>query len=105
MKSTAYMKGVLLLIALFLGIIACRPSFQSESALAQTAAKLNIQVLCESCRMPADETTSYMIILDQTTGKVWAYKRLDVNAGKVWTLNEAAVYLGTMNEVGKPLSK
>ena len=93
MQSNAYTKGLLLLIALFLGIIACRPSFQSDSALAQNSAKMNIQVLCSSCSIPQAQSTAHLIILDQNTGKVWAYREL----------NQTPIYMGLMNEIGKPL--
>jgi hypothetical protein len=99
MKSTAYTKGLLLLIALFLGIIACRPSVQSDSARAQNSAKLNLQVLCETCLISG---RPFLVTLDQNTGKVWAYSAGRQGEGLTGILGEP-IYLGTMSEVGKPL--
>lgn len=95
MQIPIYIKGALLLIVLFLGVIAFRMVLSGESVFAQSAAKLNTQVLCSSCdiNIPEHKTHGHIIILDQNTGKVWAYEQL----------NETPFFLGTMSEVGKPL--
>lgn len=102
MKSSAYTKGLLLLIALFLGVIACRPSFQSDLASAQTSAKLNVQVLCDTCTIRERPQEPFLVMLDQNTGKVWAY-----SAGRMGSamngIQGEPIYLGTMSEVGKSL--
>lgn len=91
MKTNTYTNGILLVIALLLGLVAYRTGFQPNSVSAQTAVKINTQVLCSSCGIRQAPSTAHMIILDQNTGKVWAYRDLDA----------APVYLGVMSEPGK----
>ena len=99
MKSNKYTGGLLLLIALFLGILACKPS---DSGLAQTSPKLNLQVLCETCTISQSPKEGFLVMLDQNTGKVWAYSAGEPGRGSTGIQGQP-IYLGTMSELGKPL--
>jgi hypothetical protein len=102
MKSNSYTKGLLLLIALFLGIIACKPSLQSDSAVAQSSAKLNLLVLCDDC-VTQTSSTHGLIILDQNIGKVWAYPGTQRGGAYSKGVDGTPIYLGMMNTVGGTL--
>ena len=78
MKMDWYLKLVLSAIALFLGVIAFRPSVNPQRVQAQeSAADLYIEPGVYSLRAP-DGTRSQLgkVVVDLRTGKIWGFPTL-----------------------------
>jgi len=52
-------------------------------------------VLCSNCDLPGQSGSPHIMILDEDSGDVWAYKRL----------NETGIYMGRFSRLGMPLQK
>lgn len=55
--------------------------------------RLNVVVLCSSCGIPGREETPHVVLLDQNTGRIWAYReyrQAPVSLGTIATLGQAA---------------
>lgn len=82
--------AVVCMIAIALLSFSC-----SAPSSAAAGGKLNVVVLCSSCGIPQAEQTPHLILLDQDTTEVWAYKELD----------QQPVSLGRLAKLGTPVQK
>lgn len=85
---------VMALMTIMLLSVSCSPPTTSASS---GGGKLNIVVLCSTCSIPQAENTANMILLDQDSGEVWAYKDGD--------LSQQPLSLGRLSKVGVPVQK
>ena len=67
----------------------------SASAAVGSSASFNVVVLCSSCGIPENEETAHILLLDQNTGEVWAYREADLRP----------VAVGRLTRLGAPLQK
>ena len=76
-------------MAILLLLASCSPQ---PSSAAAGGANLNVVVLCSSCGIPQASSTPHLILLDQNSGEVWAYREL----------NQQPVSLGKLTKLGVP---
>lgn len=81
---------VLSMIAIALTSFSC-----SAPSSAAGGEGLSVVVLCSSCGIPQAAQTPHLILLDQKTGEVWAYRELD----------QQPVSLGRLAKLGVPVQK
>jgi len=100
MKFDSFVKVMLVLIALFLGIIALKPFFETQFATENLGGKKDyIQVWCSSCVIPGLPYKSHFIFFNSNTGDIWAYSD-EALAGK-----SNPIYLGRLKALGQPVTK
>ncbi|MBM3209303.1 hypothetical protein FJZ40_03365 [Candidatus Shapirobacteria bacterium] len=89
MKTDIFTKILLLVIALFLGIISFRPLIQTEIAQASAGDFDHVKFI--------GIITSNIVLMDNRNGNLWVYKVGDPGVVK-------AKFLGRLIELGKPLA-
>ena len=77
------------------GAVLTSCSAGAANAAGGSSASINVVVLCSSCGIPGNASTPHLILLDQQTGDVWAYRELD----------EQPVSLGRLTQIGAPVQK
>jgi len=75
-------RALLGVIAASLVVIACNMLERGTpgGSAAQAAGGLNVQVLCTSCTLskpPGHREHAHVVLLDQSTGSIWAYEGFD----------------------------
>jgi len=86
MKLRGFIIPVLVLFSLALAASTSGPTLQK---------KLEVQVLCSNCGIPQEPDSSHLVMLDQDSGEVWAYR----------DLYEKPVFLGKLSRLGEPLTR
>ena len=100
MKSDRFVKGTLVLIAVFLGIIALKPIFKTETVQANPGGKLDfVQGLGTYSRSSANFSGWRVLLFDSRTGDLWEYRALS----SVGRGDGKPIYRGTITELGKPI--
>jgi len=105
MKTDSFTKVLLVLIALFLGVIALRPFLQPELAVGSPGGKFDYVQAWETSISTVGVGSreglliNNSIIFDSRTGDLWGYTREALNGKK------NPEYLGTVTDLGKPFSQ
>jgi hypothetical protein len=100
MKADPFLKFMVVVIALLLGMIVARPWLKPTPVVADSAGKLeDVQMWCIFCDVGGTTGGSGILLFSSKTGDLWLYPEKAVKGeGK-------PEYIGTLPALGEPISK
>ncbi len=103
MKPNEFVKVVVAMVALCLGVIVITQLFQAHSAHASPVGRMDyVQVLCSKCVIEGVTETWWggrLVLFDSRNGDIWAY------SDEALSGNAKPIYVGKLAELGQPVVK